>query len=205
VSIRAVIFDVGGVIQHEAEPVKRFEWETRLGLAQGQLTRLVTGSELAAQAPSGQVAERDVWQAVGGQLGLDEAQRLELQRDFWANEQLDLAMAQFIQSLRPRYRVGILSNAWSEARYFHNTKFKLNTWTDTAVYSAEVKLVKPDPRIYQIILGQLQLPAEACVFVDDKPVNVQAAQALGMRGVICRETQQTIAEVRAHLAEAAQP
>ncbi len=197
--IRAIIFDVGDVILHERDYTRRAEWEKRLGLAPGQLTRLVQDSEPAAHAASGEVSERQVWQAIGKQLGLDDAQISELQRDFWSGEQLDATLVQFIQSLRPRYKIGILSNAWSDARYFHNTKFKMNTWTDAAVYSAEVKLLKPDPRIYQIVLDQLQVPADECVFVDDKPINVQAAQSLGMKGVVCRETQQTLADIQAFL------
>ena len=199
--IRAIIFDVGDVILHERDHTKRSAWETRLGLLPGQLTRIVLDSEPAAHAASGQVAERQVWQAVGCQLGLDHTQSLELQRDFWSSEQLDTELVQFIQSLRPRYKIGILSNAWSDARSFHNARFRMNTWVDVAVYSAEVKLLKPDPRIYQIALHQLQVPANECVFVDDKPANIQAAQSLGMMGVLCRETRQTIADLQACLTE----
>ena len=197
--IRAIIFDVGDVILRETDHAKRFEWEKRLGLAPGQLTRLVQDSEPAAHAASGGVSERQVWDAVGSQLGLNEIQIGDLQRDFWSSEQLDTTLVQFIQSLRPRYKIGILSNAWSDARYFHRTRFKMNTWVDAAVYSAEVKLLKPDPRIYQLVLEQLGLPANECVFVDDKPVNIEAAQAMGRKGVLCRNTQQTIDDIRACL------
>lgn len=200
-SIRAIIFDVGDVILREKDHTKRFEWEQRLGLPAGQLTKLVQDSEPAAQAASGEVSERQVWEAVAAQLGLDAAQIPELQRDFWASEQIETALVEFIQSLRPHYKIGILSNAWSDARYFHNTRFKMNSWVDAAVYSAEVKLLKPDPRIYQILLDQLELPANECIFVDDKPVNIEAAQALGMKGVLCRETQQTIGAIQECLAE----
>ena len=199
--IRAVIFDVGGVILHERDYTRRSEGETRLGLPPGQLTHLVLDSEPAAHAAAGQVTERQVWQAVGVQLGLDDAHILKLQRDFWAGEQLDMPMVRFIQTLRPRYKVGILSNAWSDARSFHNAKFKMNSWVDVQVYSAEVKLLKPDPRIYQIVLDQLKLPADACVFVDDRLENVQAAQALGMKGVLRQETQQTIDDIQAWLVD----
>jgi HAD superfamily hydrolase (TIGR01509 family) len=196
-SIQAIILDVGDVILHEGDHAKRFEWEVRLGLAKGQLTRLVLDSGPAARAASGEVSERQVWQAVGNQLGLTESQTLALQHDFWACEEVDAAFVQFIAKLRPRYKIGILSNAWSEARSFHNAKFEFNTWVDVAVYSAEVKMLKPDPRIYELILAQLgRLNGEQCVFVDDKLVNVQAAQALGMKGVLCRETQQTINDIQ---------
>ncbi len=194
--IRAVILDIGGVIVHDKNHDKRHEWEVRLGLSPGQLTQIVFGSEAAARAASGELPEQDVWKEVGHQLGLREDQLPELQRDFWAGEQLDTELVQFIQSLRPRYKIGIISNAWSEARFFHNVKFKLNTWVDVAVYSAEVKLVKPDPRIYQLALAQLDVHADESVFVDDMLVNVQAAQALGMKGVQFKSTEQTINEIK---------
>ncbi len=199
--IRAVIFDVGGVLLHETDHAKRIEWETRLGLPQGQLTRLVLDSGPAALAASGEVTERQVWETIGAQLGLDETQTRELEWDFWLSEQLDITLMSFIQSLRPRYKIGVLSNAWLDARAFHNAKFKMNTWADVQVYSAEVRLVKPDLRIYQIVLDQLGLPAHKCVFVDDRPENVQAAQALGMKGVLCQDTRQTIDDLQACLVD----
>lgn len=194
--IQAVILDVGGVLVHDKSHDKRHEWEARLGLPQGQLTHLVFGSEAAARAASGEIPEQDVWKAVGSQLGLREDQLPELQRDFWAGEQLNGELVQFIQSLRPRYKIGIISNAWSEARFFHNEKFKLNTWIDVAIYSAEVKLVKPDPRIYQLALAQLNVRAHESVFVDDMLVNVEAARGLGMKGVQFKNTEQAINEIK---------
>ncbi len=194
--IRAIILDVGGVILLEKDHTRRSKWEARLGLPEGQLTRLVLDSEPAARAASGQVAEREVWQAVGSKLGLEDAQILELQRDFWSSEELDPTLVPFIQSLRPRYKIGILSNAWSDARSIHNARFKFDTWVDVAIYSAEVKLLKPDPRIYQLALAQLEIPADECVFVDDKLVNVQAAQALGMNGIQHKGAQQTISDIK---------
>ena len=62
--IRAIILDVGGVLLHERDHTKRLAWEAHLGLAQGELARLVLDSELAKHAASGEVTERQVWQAV---------------------------------------------------------------------------------------------------------------------------------------------
>ena len=198
-TIQAIWFDMHGVIVHETDHTQRRAWEKRLGLAENELRRIVFGTPASSLAASGQVLESQVWEQVGAQLGLSHPQLLELPSDFWASEQLDPAMVALIQSLRPRYKVGILSNAWSDVRKFHNAKFKLNTWVDVAVYSAEIKLLKPDPRIYQFALAQLGVPANACLFVDDALVNVQAARALGMIGVHCQNTAQTIDEIRKHL------
>jgi putative hydrolase of the HAD superfamily len=67
---------------------------------------------------------------------------------------------------------------------------------DFAIYSAEVKLLKPDPHIYQLTLAQLNFAADECLFVDDKPTNVQAAEALGMKGVWYRDTEQAINDIK---------
>ena len=58
---------------------------------------------------------------------------------------------------------------------------------------------KPEPEIYAITLERLGLPAEACVFVDDLEPNVDAAKTAGMRGIVHRDTAQTIAELESLL------
>jgi len=51
------------------------------------------------------------------------------------------------------------------------------------VWSYKEGVGKPDPRIYKVMLEKLNLPAEACVFVDDDLENVEAAKELGMQGI----------------------
>jgi len=61
---------------------------------------------------------------------------------------------------------------------------------------------KPEPRIYELVLERLALPATACVFVDDLEVNVAGAREAGLHGVHFVDTAQTIAEIDALLAAA---
>ena len=49
--------------------------------------------------------------------------------------------------------------------------------------SGEERLVKPDPRIYRVLLDRYGLRAESTVYLDDAPANVVAARALGMVGL----------------------
>jgi len=51
------------------------------------------------------------------------------------------------------------------------------------VWSCEEGLRKPDPKIYEVMLKKLGLPAKACVFIDDKLTNIEAAKKLGMEGI----------------------
>jgi epoxide hydrolase-like predicted phosphatase len=54
---------------------------------------------------------------------------------------------------------------------------------DVVIFSAEVRLAKPDPRIYQLMLDKLGVQAAEAIFIDDFQENIDAAQALGIHGV----------------------
>ena len=88
-------------------------------------------------------------------------------------------------------RTAVLSNSWAN-------EYPREGWDelfDAVVISGEVGMRKPEPRIYQLLLDQLALPAGACVFVDDLAVNVAAAVEVGMVGVLHRSVEQTAAEL----------
>jgi epoxide hydrolase-like predicted phosphatase len=200
-TIRAVFFDVGGVLIRVENHDKRHEWEAWLGLPYGEAARAVFNSEVADRAILGEIPEEELWQQVGRRLGLNAEQLASFRLDFWKSEFLDAGLAQLIRTLRPRYQVGIISNAWSDARDVLNRKFGLDSLVDDVIYSAEVRLAKPDARIFQLALGHLDVQAEEAVFVDDMLPNVEAAQALGMKGIQYKTTEQTIAEIKEYLDE----
>ena len=52
------------------------------------------------------------------------------------------------------------------------------------VVSARVRMMKPEPDIYRYLLVSFDLQAEECLFIDDSPANVAAAEALGLRGLV---------------------
>lgn len=52
------------------------------------------------------------------------------------------------------------------------------------VISGDVGLMKPDTAIYHRVLEQAAMPAESAIFIDDRPVNIAAAQAIGMAGIV---------------------
>jgi putative hydrolase of the HAD superfamily len=55
---------------------------------------------------------------------------------------------------------------------------------DVLVWSYHVGVAKPDPAIYRYVLEKLGTQPEETLFIDDRPVNVEAANALGMKGVV---------------------
>lgn len=82
----------------------------------------------------------------------------------------------------------LLSNSW-DLRHYADLRDGL---FDVVVISGEVGLRKPDPEIYSLTAERLELPPQLCVFVDDHPGNVQAAQAAGMTGVWHAEAEETL-------------
>ena len=55
---------------------------------------------------------------------------------------------------------------------------------DGGVYSFREGVVKPDPKIYEILLDRYDLKAEECVFIDDTEENVLSAEKLGFKGIV---------------------
>ncbi len=93
---------------------------------------------------------------------------------------------------RAGVRTGLLSNSWGESDY---PRHRFAALFDTIVISAEVRLRKPDPAIYRHAAEALGLPPARCVFVDDLDLNVSAAEALGMTGLVHVDAGATLARL----------
>ena len=85
------------------------------------------------------------------------------------------------RSLRPRYKVGLLSNATKNLEEQVLNHQGILDLFDAIVNSAHVGMAKPDVRIYHLAAERLGVAATACVFIDDLAQNVEGAQAAGMR------------------------
>ncbi len=79
------------------------------------------------------------------------------------------------------YRLYVLSNMSREFIAFLR-RFPVYGLFDGEVVSCEVHTVKPEPRIYEILLERYGLDPSETLFIDDRPANIAAAEALGIRG-----------------------
>ena len=78
-------------------------------------------------------------------------------------------------------RAAFLSNSGPEVMARVRARWALEARFDAVVISCEVGLSKPDPRIYQLCLERLALPAASTLFVDDRADNVESAARVGLR------------------------
>jgi glucose-1-phosphatase len=198
-AIRAVIFDMGGVLLRTEDKGPRERMAARMGLTYETLSRHIFDSETALLATVGKVTSQDHWKAVQAALRLQDEELLRLKDEFWEGDRLDLTLIDYIRSLRSRYKTGLLSNAWDELRLLLQTRYKIMDAFDDVVISAEVGAAKPDHRIYEIALGRLKVKPEETVFVDDFLENIESARQLGMHTVHFRSSVQAKAELEALL------
>lgn len=193
VGIKAVIFDYGGVLARTEDPGPRSAWERDLGLAPGALTAAVHDKQLWVAAQNGSIHSDAHWQGVGERLRLSKSQLRGLRASFYAGDVLNHELLAYIDRLRQQdIALGLLSNFSTDLRGMLEAQGLLRRFDHVAI-SAEIGVMKPDAAAYEAILALLALPASACVFIDDLPANVAAAQALGMHGILFEDTASCLA------------
>jgi glucose-1-phosphatase len=181
--IRAVIWDMGGVLLRTSDVEPRARLAERFGYNRLQLEDIVFTGETAHQAEIGAIPVAMHWQVVGKRLGLTDAELGTFSSDFFQTDRVDYSLVDLIRSLRPRYKTGLLSNAWDGARQALTERFSIIDVFDVVVFSYEVGLSKPDPQIFQLVLRRLGVSAQEAVFIDDFPRNITAAQDSGLQAI----------------------
>jgi epoxide hydrolase-like predicted phosphatase len=197
--IKAVIFDLGGVLVRTEDQQQRRQLADRLGISRHQMYHLVFDSQSAQLASQGKMTVAEHWEAVRQALGLPEEEFQRVPQEFWAGDRLDMELVVYIRSLRPRYRTALLSNAWDDLRGYLTDHWRIADAFDELVISAEVGVTKPEPRIYRLALERLGVAPGEAVFVDDFKENVDAARALGIHTIHFRDRQQALAELEGML------
>jgi putative hydrolase of the HAD superfamily len=202
VAIRAVVLDIGGVLEitQDLSPTRSQDsitrsWETRLGLPTGEIDVRMRDAWIGGSI--GTITLDDVHQALRDRVGLDEEQLAAFMADLW-REYLGTANTELIEyarGLRPRYRTGILSNSFVGAREQEQQAYGFEDLVDEMIYSHECGMSKPDPRIYALTCERLGIPAGETVFVDDHVPNVTAATEAGLHAIRFTDNATVIAAI----------
>jgi epoxide hydrolase-like predicted phosphatase len=97
-------------------------------------------------------------------------------------------MAELVRELRGHdFRLGVLTNNVAEFKAQWRTMLPFDELFDDVVDSHEVGMRKPNPAIYQLALARLGADAGRTAFLDDVASNVEAADTVGMRGLMVEE------------------
>ena len=200
VAIRAVVFDIGGVLEFTPQTGWAGRWEEQLGLPPGGLGARL--GEVWRAGSIGSISEAEVERRTGELLGLGRARLDAFMADLWAEYlgTLNAELAAYFAGLRPRYKTAILSNSFVGAREKEQARYGFGDLCDTIIYSHEEGMQKPEPRFYALACERLGVRPAESLFLDDVEVCVAAARACGMRAILFRDNAQAIADIEACLA-----
>lgn len=191
-SLRAVVFDYGMVLTGPQDPEayaallqitgltkERFDnlyWNDRHAYDEGKLTGIGYWQKFTRDAgvalPPSAIAELNHWDAL-----------------MWTT--LNTPMLAWQEQLKQQgLLTAILSNMGDSVHDYIQRKFDWLVRFDVLVWSYQLGIAKPDPAIYHYVLNELGLPPEETLFIDDKPINIEAAGRLGMKGVVFTNVEQ---------------
>jgi len=197
--IKAIIFDVGGVLIQPRPAKERQALESQLDLLPGELGRRLYGGEEWKLARVGAITDDEYWRRIGPKLGLKtEEQIQDFRQKYFARqkERLDTRLVSLSRQLREQFQVALLSNASDRLEYVLENELGVAHLFEPVINSARVGLAKPDPAIYRLTLERLDVAPEEAVFVDDQSRNVSSAARLGIRVIHHVTFERTTTQVR---------
>lgn len=195
--IQAVIFDFGGVLAtDQAVRARLAAFDALLGWTSGTLyDRLYSGPAWEAVS-KGLCTLDQFWAEVGAPLEERLPADFPRFRDNFYSEPLNPDLVRLAWRLRADYKIALLSNATILLPDRLAAEPELDGLFATVVVSALVGMRKPEPAIYDLICRRLELPPAACVIIDDKARNTNAARAHGLPAITHRDVATTVRALR---------
>ena len=194
-SIRAVFFDLGGVIVRTEYQTPRQKLADRLGMEYDDLSRIVFDSDTGLQASIGTITSEQHWESVMKRLKRPAEELTAIREEFFAGDIVDRQLLEFLRSLRGKIQTGLISNAWSDLRDYLRREKMIDAF-DHIIISAEVGVAKPDPKIFQIALEKAGVSPSEAVFVDDFYVNIEGCEKVGMQGIHFKDAPSTLQQLK---------
>jgi epoxide hydrolase-like predicted phosphatase len=170
--IKAIIFDFFDVIRTDGFNA----WRRRRGLEHD-------GALLAATQKNdrGEYTHMQFVQALADAAGETAEQ---ITQDLESSITLNEELVDYIGTLKGNYKLAVLSNARSNYLRNELAKYDLEKYFDEIVISSEVGLIKPEPEFFELVMQRLGVQPDECVFTDDNPKYVAAAEKLGIHGIV---------------------
>src|SRR5215831_8540 len=134
-TIRAVVFDIGDVLEIRSRTGWVEKWEACLHLKPGGLHERLMNVWI--DGSYGTISEEEVNKSIGEILGIDQGQVEALITDLWEEYlgELNVELAAYFSSLRPRYQTALLSNSFSGARSREQERYRFAELCDLLIYS----------------------------------------------------------------------
>jgi len=185
-ALRAVVFDYGMVLTEPPDEDAHEALVRITGLAPEQLDKLYWADRAAFD--SGALTGQEFWRGFAREIGLTLSEPTIEELVHWDARMwmaINPAMLAWQSELKKRgILTAIVSNMGDTVHAEMEREFEWLGRFDVLVWSYELRVTKPDPAIYEYMLEKLGTRAEETMFIDDRNVNVDAAVAMGMKGIV---------------------
>ena len=138
------------------------------------------------KADIGEITSLDVWKAIGFQGDLEK-----IEKEYLDTIELSDGFIDFIEKVQGKYKLAIISNDSSRWSKYLREKFDLNKYFDVISISGDLKIQKPDERIFFLTIEKLGVNAEECFYIDDRTGNLNAAKKVGMMPILLNSRNET--------------
>jgi putative hydrolase of the HAD superfamily len=198
--IRSVVFDVGNVfVRWSPAEIIRRTFELPPGSAESQrLVAAIFRSPIWTALNRGELTQDEAAASYRRELGLDEERTRRLFFHVVDHQEPIEGTEPLARRLREAgYRVFGLTDNVREIVAALRARYAFWDVLEGVVVSAEVGVVKPDPRIFRHLLARFALAAEETVFLDDHPPNVEGARAVGLEARVFETAARAAEDLRA--------
>ena len=183
-AIKNIVFDIGKVLVY-FEPTwimdkLKYPEETR-----GILRKVMFEDPLWNEVDRGVMSFEELVHAFAKNAPAYENEIRETYRNVGDSIELLPHAMEWVLTLKERgYGLYIISNYGEYTLEQTKEKLKFLNHMDGAVFSYQYQIIKPDARIYELLLEKYQLKADECVFIDDRLENVESARKMGYEGIV---------------------
>ncbi len=197
--IKNIMWDFAGVVLHTIKGSFNSLLAERLGVTIGEIERLIN-SPTNDQWDINEIDDLTFYYYLLDELGQPRDKLSIIQRFVVKDFYVDNEILAYIKSLRKHYITVLLTNFPAHIHDFMRTDWIVDGAFDHMIASCDVKLIKPDPKIYTLALDRAGVAPEESVFIDDREVNVKAAEALGIHAILFENKRQIMSALDALLA-----
>ena len=175
-----VIFDIGGVYFSDGTRIAIDAIAAQYRIDRDAVAGFING-EQGREYRIGAISAEQFWRQAIGQWNIQSS--AEILALIWnSSYQVDEGTVRLVDRLRGAgLELLYLSNNTAKKVAYLDAKFAFLQKFDDGIFSYLVNCRKPDPKIYKLLLARASHPAEACIFIDDKPANLEPAKKLGMQ------------------------
>ena len=189
--IKAVVFDVGGVITEWRKPMNDFFQQ--YGLEEKDWLAPAMIDEPAGNR--GEISMDEYCRRTMRRLGKPNDWK-KVRQIFPGGFTLIESTIELLVELKPLIPLAMLTNAMRGSVQELDKKLNFKHYFQVIVDSSEVGMVKPEQEIFQYVCRQLNLEPNQCLFIDDEKPNIEMAEKLGFKTIHFKEPKESVKLIR---------